>query len=562
MNKNYYFFSVIIAFCLLMTQAPLLAQEKGQFSGDLEVGARFFEKDTLRGASNTPFYDYLFYGVDSWLNLNYRVAGFDMGMRFDLHHNSNRFNPTRETSKQGIGRWYIAKSVKKLDVLAGHIYEQFASGLIFRTYESRGLGIDQTLLGIRLRYHLTDNWTITGVTGKLKNQFNFDEINYYNPVVKGLDINGYVTLNDKVQIIPGFAIASRTIDTQGRQNIALEINSYELEDRFIPKMNTHAFTLYNTLNAGNFSWHIEGAYKTEDVLRNSALVDEDGDGTIDFTDTKLFNPQQGVMGYTSLTYSQKGLGIVLEAKYTENFDYRVSPNEVGIGGPLNFLPPLTRTNSYRLLARYNAATLPLGEIAVQGDVVYTPKKGMNLNGNFSTIYNLDNELLFREIYADITLKPRKKAWKLNTGLQWMDYNIAIYQQKGDFVHAITPFAEFVYKFTRKKSLKTEIQYMLTKRNYVLFGEEDPYPDKLQDFGDWFWLLTEFSIAPSWSFSVADMYAIDKNIHYPTFFVSYTHKVSRFALSYAKQPDGIICTGGICRYEPAFSGVKFDVTTRF
>ena len=97
----------------------------------------------------------------------------------------------------------------------------------------------------------------------------------------------------------------------------------------------------------------------------------------------------------------------------------------------------------------------------------------------------------------------------------------------------------------------------------------------QDYGDWLFGLAEFSVAPHWSFVISDMYNITpgknspvqangekRELHYPRFDIFYTHKSNRFSLSYVKQVDGIVCTGGICRLEPAFSGVKMTINTTF
>ena len=539
-------FLVLSCFC---SANQLQAQDKGQFSGDLQLNTKYFDADSLRGATGTPFYDYLFYSADAWLNLKYQYAGFNVGMRFDVFHNSFIFSTSRETSKEGLAYWYINKKVKKLDVTAGYFYDQFGSGITFRAYEARALGVDQSILGIRLGYEINENWRIKAFTGKAKNNFDFDNIGLFQPIIKGINLEGFVNVSEKVQLVPGFSAVNRTIDAKSMQSIALEINSYpSVADRFEPKYNANAISLYNTLQFGNFSWFVEGAIKTEDVLRSIS--------------GQLFNPDMGFVAYSTLSYSQKGFGIVVQGKYTDNYDFRVSPIQTANAGVLNYLPSVSRQNTYRLTSRYNAATQTLGEIAWQADVTYTPKKGYTLSGNFSNISTLDNELLFREFYADLSIKLRKRPWKALVGLQTVDYNRFFFEQKGDFVNTLTPFTEFVYKFSKKQSLKTELSYMMTKRNYRLSAKEDTNPEKLQDFGDWFWILLEYSIAPNWSFSVADMYRMNDGVHYPTFFASYSQKTSRFALSYAKQPDGIVCTGGVCRYEPAFSGVKFDITTSF
>lgn len=547
------FWAIIFGFIFLTTtqaqneQAP--EKDRGQFSGDFQTNVRFYQRDSLRGAAGIPFYDYLLYGVDSWLTLNYRIYGFELGMRFDVFHNSNLFNPTREASKQGIGRWYIAKSIGKLDITAGYIYDQFGSGTTFRAYEARLLGVDQSVLGIRLAYQLTPNLQIRGFTGKLKNQFNLDDIELYKPILRGVCIEGSKKISNRVQLQPGISAVSRTLDTKTMEGVAQEINSYQLEDRFVPKYSTYLGSVYNTLSVNNFSWYLEGSFKSEDVVR-------------DLTG-KLFNPKHGYVAYTTLSYSQKGFGVVLQGKYTNNFDFRIAPSEIVNAGLVHFLPSLTRINTYRLTSRYNAATQLLNEVAIQADFTYTPKRGLTFALNLSDILDPETgDQLFREVNADVNFKPKDKNWKLNAGLQMVDYNQARFEQKGDFVNTITPFAEWVYKFDKKKSLKAELSYLLTKRNYRLFGQEDPHPDKLQDLGDFAWILLEFNIAPHWSFSVSDMYNTDNDIHYPSLGAFFTQKVTRFGFIYAKQPAGIVCTGGVCRFEPAFSGFRLDVSTNF
>jgi hypothetical protein len=89
----------------------------------------------------------------------------------------------------------------------------------------------------------------------------------------------------------------------------------------------------------------------------------------------------------------------------------------------------------------------------------------------------------------------------------------------------------------------------------------------QDYGAWVWLLAEYSIAPKWIFTISDMWNVDpkktaKALHYPTIAAAFTKGSNRFALSFVKQVEGVVCTGGICRLEPAFSGVRLNVTSSF
>ena len=93
----------------------------------------------------------------------------------------------------------------------------------------------------------------------------------------------------------------------------------------------------------------------------------------------------------------------------------------------------------------------------------------------------------------------------------------------------------------------------------------------QDFGDWAYGLIEFNLAPHFSISAEDMWNVDpkkeingevKALHYYKFAASYSHKATRFSLSYGRTVEGIVCTGGVCRFEPAFSGMKFGISSSF
>ncbi len=50
----------------------------------------------------------------------------------------------------GIGYRYVKYSEEKFEVTAGNFYEQFGSGMVLRTWEDRGLGVDYALDGLRV----------------------------------------------------------------------------------------------------------------------------------------------------------------------------------------------------------------------------------------------------------------------------------------------------------------------------------------------------------------------------------------------------------------------------
>jgi hypothetical protein len=136
---------------------------------------------------------------------------------------------------------------------------------------------------------------------------------------------------------------------------------------------------------------------------------------------------------------------------------------------------------------------------------------------------------------------------MTIGVQFQMYNQSIYEVKPNVpnVQTITPYIEYNYHINDEKTLRMEAQYMHTK----------------QDYGSWLFLLGEYSIAPKWVLTVSDMYNVlpkkTSALHYPTLAAAYTQGATRFSLAYVKQVEGVVCTGGICRLEPAFSGIRFD-----
>lgn len=139
------------------------------------------------------------------------------------------------------------------------------------------------------------------------------------------------------------------------------------------------------------------------------------------------------------------------------------------------------------------------------------------------------------------------------GIQRLTYNQEIYEFKpgAPLVQTLTPFAEVTYKINRKKSLRMEVSHMETQ----------------QDLGSWWWGLIEYNVAPKYSISIMDMWNYgnkdpDKRIHYYTIFGAMNLTKLRLTGGYVRQVEGVICTGGVCRVEPAFNGMRFTMTSTF
>ena len=524
-----FLYAIPLFFCL-HAQA-----QQGNLSGDLMMNVNFFQRDTNIKAAGNQLYDNFLSGGEGWLGLRYAGFGFTGIVRFDAFHNSNLQNPTSALTAAGIGMFSLSKEFKKLTITGGHIYDQIGSGIIFRAYEDRGLLIDNALFGLHLKYRLNDHVTVKGFSGQTKNLFE-----RYQPILKGMNIETDFDLGSKAHITPGIGIVNRTMDQKSMDNIISNINNMPEKDRFIPTYNSSAISLYNTLNAGNISWYIEGALKSsEAIVLNGAL-----------------KKQSGNVIYSTLGYAQNKFGINGSIKRTENFVMRTSPNEILLKGIYNWQPIIAQIRPQRLIARYTPPSQDLSELAGNLNAFYTPNDKLNFNLAVTRINTLKDEVLYREVFAETEIRSVKNVL-FHLGVQYLVYNQALYQQKvpAEYpeVNAITPFFEVGYKINKKNSIRAELQYMSTK----------------QDYGSWVFGLLEYNISPTWSFAVSDMYNakpntnhISKAHHYPNVFMAYTKDANRFTFQYVKQVDGINCTGGVCRYEPAFSGFKIGVTSSF
>lgn len=511
-----------------------------KLSGDIQTQANFFIRDSSIGAANTPQYDRQKFGSTTWVTLNYRNWGFDIGLRFDAFNNSNLVDPLDSYTAVGIGRWHLAKSVGKLDVKVGYIYDQIGTGTIFRAYENRALAIDNALVGARFQYQFTPNFYVKMFGGKQKKvekQPNLSET--YAPIIAGGAAENFAQISDNISMVTGAAVVRRTLDDATMNVLVQDISSYVPEDKFIPKYTTYVFGAYNTLSINNFTWYAEGAYKTHEAI-NSLRTDG------------VLEDRAGYTALTSLAYSQKGFALQGAYKRTDHFAFRTSPLQILNRGQIAFLAPMARQNTYRLSSRYNAATQEIGEQAVQFEAMYSYKRKLQFLFNFSNITKLDNSPLYREFYFEASYKKGSK-WKTIAGFQMQQYNQEVYEFKPNapIVRTYIPFAEFNYSIDDTKSFRIEAQYMHCG----------------QDYGSWLYGLFEFNIAPKWSFSITDMINVvpkkyDRVKHFYTALVSYTEGSMMFAASYVKQVEGIVCTGGVCRYEPAFNGVRLNIQARF
>lgn len=534
-------------------------EDKGEFSGNFQTTNQFYVRDSAIGATTTQ-YEKELSSTDAWLLLNYKRFGYTFTVRFDLFNNSPLLNPQEAYTRSGIGFWSVNKKIDKLSLTAGYFYDQFASGMVFRSYEDRNLGLDFAVQGVHLKYTPTENTTVKAFTGLQKFRFDLRPM-----VIKGVNAEHLIPISEVLSTEVGASFVNRTIDQNTMNVMASTINNYELEQRFYPKYNVFVYNLYNTLRFKDFTWYAEYAAKTPEAIINP--------------NNNLMELHEGKVFLTNLSYSTKGFGITAQYRFIDKFSFRTSPLENQNLGMIAYLPSITRQNVYRLLARYNAFTQEFGENGLQLDLTWRPKflkkhqTQLNFNSSIATPqgyfkgstvspinFEADSNRYFREYYFEIQHKFTKK-FKVLLGYQLINYNQKLFEAKPGvpYVVANTIFGEATYKLTGKKSIRFEAQYLKTE----------------EDLGSFANGLIEFNMAPHWSFSAGDMVNVAPGyrnkplpgqkfelIHYWNIFGAYTQKNTRLTGGYIKQVEGVNCAGGVCRVEPAFSGVRLTMTTNF
>lgn len=538
--------SVLPALLLLAATSPLLAQSPlsiGNFSGYFEANGQYYQKDDKIGAPEVD---------EKWLNngfmsLTYNYSGLTAGVRYESYLNP-LLGYDKNYKGNGLVNRYITYTTNKLSVTAGNFYDQFGSGLVFRTYWEPNLGLDNSMDGLRAVFTPVQGVMIKGVIGKQRDFFT-----YSNSIVRGVDAD--VQLNDAVKM---FANMKLRIGFGGSF-----VSKYQKDDRtsLILPENVGASAARINLKYGKVGFDAEYAYKINDPIQSN-----------------LFTYNTGEALFTNLTYTRKGMGVRISGKRVSNMDFRSDRAVTGTRLMINYLPAVNRQQTYRLATLYPYATQPLGEMGGSAELYYNFKPKSKLGGeygttmmvNYATVsdierHALDDTLGYKSdffavgkdcFYQEATLEVTKKVSKKSKFI--ISYLYQVYDKNKiegkigfDQVTSHLGVIDFTHKITSTKSVRVDVEHLYTE----------------QDKGNWVMALVEFNIAPNWSFAVLDEWNYgnedpDHRYHFFNTNIAYVDGGTRFSISWARQREGLLCVGGVCRYVPASNGVSFTVSSRF
>jgi len=563
---KYFFFAIFFS--------PLFFFSQANISGNIESTFQYLNNDSLIGATQ-PDQKGL---INSYMNVFYTHGKFKAGLRVEsylprIQGYPNRFDGT------GIGMRYVGYANDLVDVTLGTFYEQFGSGLALRAYEDRALGYDNLLDGMRLIVRPKSGVVLKGVYGYQRLSFQQGKLMYGDGIVRGLD--GEINLNEAVKKLENFPL-TMVFGTSF-------VSKFQVDDDpslVLPK------------NVGAYGARAKFRYKN--VTLDGEYIIKEQDPSND--NSKIYN--YGHASVINLSYTKKGLGILLSGKSVDNMSYRSDRTKDLQDVLINYLPSLNKTHTYNLVSTlYPYVTQLLGEVAFQGDVLYTFKKGTKIGGKYGTSVNFNVSTTYQPIKHTSSINPIDstgvayitRPFDKSDSLYWRDININVTKKinknlsfifsyfnitinndvakiSNDAVGIISSHIgviEAAYKINKTHSIRTELQGMFLEKekgnyNGSCLDEEKGF---IKDKGNWATLLVEYSISPSYFFSFMDQYNYgnpieSKRIHYPIITCGYIKDATRFTVSYGRQRAGLFCVGGVCRFVPANNGLTFSFTQSF
>ncbi len=528
---------------------------RANITGNMEMNLQYLNTDSAIGAF-APEQKAV---MNTYMNVNYQLGKFRTGLRFESYLPSIAGYPAFYGGT-GIGYRYAQYAGDQLTVTAGNFFEQFGSGLIFRSYEERALGLDNAMDGASIRFSPYKGVQFKGVYGRQR--FNFDDgkVVLSDGIVRGFD--GEVNLN---YIIPKMSSSKFKITIGG--SFVSKYQSANNDTLVLPK-NVGSYGGRISIRYGKFYVNGEYIHKENDPSAQNGYIYNSGHGAV-----------------INIGYSRKGLGVLLSAKSVDNLNFRSDRDVLGTQLMINYLPALTNQHTYNLAGSlYPYASNLNGEVAYQFDFLYKIPKKTKIGGKYGTDLHLNvavttaavqhtsnmnfdkDRILYEgrpfdksdslynfDFNFHISRKLNKKV-KLSLHYFHFVYNNdvnAVTKKATGYITSDVGVVDVAYKFSRRHSLRIELQNLFTKT----------------DRGQWATALIEYTISPRWFFAFMDQWnygnpeAKDR-IHYVLGSFGFIHKTSRFMFSYGKQREGILCVGGVCRPVPATNGLTFTFTTTF
>ena len=303
---------------IVLGSLSLSAQDQfgGQLHGNFQLDGQWYLRDENIDPTGEFYPDERFLG-QGYANFVYTDGDFSAGLRYENYQNVMLGFPEGYRG-EGITYRFLRFKQDNLDITVGSFYEQFGSGMVFRSYEERGLGYDNAMDGVRIKANPAKGVYLKGVLGRQR--FYFEK----SPgVVRGFDTE--INLTERSQ-----KLADKNITwTLGGSFIS----KYQRgNDPFLVLPENVATGGFRTqLIKGAWAFDAEWAYKANDPSADNGYIYKDGNGFI-----------------THLSYSKNGLGLILGGQAHRQHElpqrpqrnhYRHADQLLEPNGPSSYLRP-------------------------------------------------------------------------------------------------------------------------------------------------------------------------------------------------------------------------------
>lgn len=529
---------------------------QGIFNGSFESNTIFYVDDSKIG-SFAPEYSI---GSNNYLKLDYTKGRFSVGLQAEYYPHPLQGFP-QELEGFGVPYKYVSWTDKHWSITAGDYYEQFGSGLILRSWEDRQLGFNNSLGGGRAAFNLLDN----AIAGKV-----IYGVPRYYLKSEGM---GYKTFDNifnaytNTHILGGDLSISliQLINSESAHSLVLEgsiVNRYEKHapNELIDLAGAYGFGIpRNVLSLsgrirydyGGFSISGEYVGKGEDFYAEHVAKGES------------YTLKRGSAQLVELAYAGNGFSFTGTLRHLNNMQDLIfrTVQSVTAGNTINYIPALCQQQTYMLATLNPYTPNPDGELAGQIDLFYNVKRGSALGGKYgmkihaggsmaySTPDALANHDVNRLAYRDLTIDIEKKWSRAFRTIFFMSIqeNSPTHGERKATDAQNVFVVDALCKLGKSLSLRTELQYL--------------YSEELNR--DWMAGLVELNVAPHWGFFVSDMYNHgDTKVHYYSAGLSFSNSFMRLAASYGRNREGMVCSGGVCRWQPAYTGGNLQLTMFF
>lgn len=568
MLKKYFKSSLTATFLLVAllnafnTKGQSIADEVNSVHGYFQIDAQYYKPDSLIGAPPVP--EKML--SNAFGNINYTKGKFSAGVRYEAYNNVMQGFDSRYKG-QGITNRFARYQDQLLDITVGNIYEQFGSGLLFRTYYEPGLLFDNSLDGIRVISTPYKGFTFKGLAGKQRSFFTVGP-----GIVRGFDgewnINEtFDTLaqNIKTKVILGGSFVSKYQPDQ--------------DPDFVLPENVGSYGGRMNIIRGGFNLFAEYVQKENDpsLANNSTIAGK-----------SYYSYQQGDAMFLSTSYATKGFSILLQGKRIDNMSFRSDRDATLQNLLINYLPATTKQHTYLMPAYSPYATQPTGEVGGMVEVQFKVPKGSLLGGKYgmditlnasqanllsqinvndsattSKLYRTNYEEVGDDLYHDYFIEITKKFSKKFKGTfmysnQFNNINVVQHGTRtGEYKNALSSIevVDLTYKYKSNSAVRIELQGMQRDNSDTL------------NLGSWAVGLIEWTPNTHFFLAAIDQYNYGNpveslKLHYVYFSAGYTNGPHRISVSYGKQRAGIFCVGGVCRTVPASNGFAISITSSF